>query len=434
MWKWSVFLLCTTLGFAQTILVKTTRLLDVKAGRYLTGQGVLITDGIIRQVGPFDSVRAGAAGATVLDLSGLTVLPGLIDCHTHLLIAAPEKMNGADALILTIAKMSPSKRALLGAHLANEVLNAGFTIARNVGHSGIDGDVALRDAIDNRWVPGPRIQAAGRKIAPEGGQAIPVQAALLDSILKEEFLTATSPEEGRKAVLDNLRVGVNLIKAVADEGARTINQETMRAIVDEAHKAGVRVAAHASSHSGIQIAVDAGVDSIEHADFATEDQFQAMRVKGICLVPTLWPSEITPHWPALVSVDAPPRLKTIDGNTYLKRYSEIQRAKIDLARKVGVKFAFGSDEWFERESQTRGQATLQVLTALAAFGFSPAEALRSATLDAAELLNLQNLAGSIEPNKFGDLIGIEGDPLQQLSDIQNVKFVMKGGRIVRDAR
>ncbi|MCU1235217.1 MAG: amidohydrolase, partial [Candidatus Solibacter sp.] len=180
----SAFLLIAGIGFGQTTLVRTTRLLDVKAGRYLTDQGILISDGIIRQMGPFESLHAGAGNAERLDLSGLTIIPGLIDCHTHLLIAAPEKMNGADALILTFAKLSPSKRALPGAQLARETLESGFTIVRNVGHSGVDGDVALGDAIDNRWVPGPRIQAAGRKIAPQGGQAIPVQNAVLDSILK----------------------------------------------------------------------------------------------------------------------------------------------------------------------------------------------------------------------------------------------------------
>jgi imidazolonepropionase-like amidohydrolase len=435
MCRWSTFFLFAALGFSQTTLVKTTKLLDVKSGRYLTDQGVLIRDGIICQVGPFDAVRSAAPGnAAALDLSGLTILPGLIDCHTHLLIAAPEKMNGADALILTIAKLSPMNRALLGAQLAREDLEAGFTIVRNVGHSGIDGDAALRDAIDNRWVPGPRILASARKIAPEGGQAIPVQSGVLDSILKEEFLTASNPDEGRRAVLANLRVAANWIKAVADEGPRTINLETMKAIVEEAHRGGVRVAVHASSHIGIQIAVDAGVDTIEHADFATEPQFQAMKTKGIFLVPTLWPLELTPHWPDLVAVDAPARLKTINGEVYLKRYAEVQRAKMDLARKTGVKIAFGSDEWFERDGKTRGQATLQVLSALTEFGMSPAEALRSATIDAAEMLHLQNSSGSIEAEKFGDLVGVEGDPLQRLGDIQNVRFVMKGGRVVKDSR
>ncbi len=141
MCRWSTLFLFAALGFSQTTLVRTTRLLDVKSGRYLTDQGILIREGIISQVGPFDAVRAAAAGdPSAIDLSGLTVLPGLIDCHTHLLIAAPEKMNAPDALILTIAKLSPMKRALLGAQLAREALEAGFTMVRNVGHLGVDGD------------------------------------------------------------------------------------------------------------------------------------------------------------------------------------------------------------------------------------------------------------------------------------------------------
>lgn len=431
--RWIVAFLFAALGFAQTTLIKTTRLLDVKAGRYLTDQGILIANGFIQQVAPFDSLRSAAPrDATLIDLSGLTIVPGLIDCHTHLLDAMPERMNGADALILTIAKMSPAKRVLLGAQMAKEDLESGFTIVRNVGHSGVDGDVALRDAINNRRLPGPRILASARKIVPHGGQAIPVQAAVLDAILKEDFLTASNPDEGRRAVLDNLRVNVDVIKVVVDEGARILDLATLKAIVDEAHKVGVRVAAHATSEIGIQVAIDAGVNSIEHADSATEQQFQAMHAKGMYLVPTLWPPELTPHWPDLVAVDAPARLKKMDGEAYLKQYATDQRAKMDKARKAGVKIAFGSDEWYERDGKTRGQATLQLLAALERFGMTPAEALRSATIDAAELLNVQNVAGSIDPKKFGDIVAIDGDPLQRLTDIQNVKFLMKGGRVVRN--
>src|SRR5258708_2684073 len=164
---------------AQTTLVKAGRLLDMAAGSYRTNQGVLIDNGIIQKVGPYDEVRAATPrAATLIDLSGVTVLPGLIDRHAHLLTALPDKMNGADGLILTIAKLTPAKRALLGAQMAKEDLESGFTIVRNVGHSGIDGDVALRDAINNRWVPGPRVLATARKITPHGGHALPVQSAV----------------------------------------------------------------------------------------------------------------------------------------------------------------------------------------------------------------------------------------------------------------
>lgn len=419
-------------AIAQTTLVKAARVLEVSGGRYLQNQGIVIEGGVIKQIASYEAARAAAPNALLIDLGNLTVIPGLIDCHAHLLIAVPEKMNGADGLILTIAKMTPAKRALLGAHMAKEDLESGFTIVRNVGHSGIDGDAALRDAVDNRWVPGPRIIASGRKIVPHGGQAVLVQEGVLDSILKEEYLTTSNPDEGRRAVLDDLRVGANLIKVVADDGRRTLNLETMKAIVEEAHKANVKVAAHATSQIGIQVSIDAGVDSIEHGDSAVERQFQAMHAKGIFLVPTLSTKELTPHWPVLTAVDASPRLKNIDGEAYLNQYVLAERAKMDGARKAGVRIAFGSDEWFERAGTSRGQATLRLLAAMEQFGMSPAEALRAATIDGADLLGIKDYAGSIEPKKFADIVGIEGDPLQRLGDIVKVKFVMKGGHIVRD--
>jgi imidazolonepropionase-like amidohydrolase len=417
---------------AQTTLVKAGRLLDTAAGSYRTNQGILIDNGIIQKVGPYDEVRAAAPQtATPIDLSGVTVLPGLIDCHAHLLTALPDKMNGADGLILTIAKLTPAKRVLLGAQMAKEDLESGFTIVRNVGHSGIDGDVALRDAINNRWVPGPRILATARKIAPHGGQALPVQSAVLDTLLNQEYLTASNADEGRRAVLENMRVGVDWIKVVVDEW-RTLNLDTLKAIVDEAHRSGLKVAAHATSKSGIQAAIDGGVDSIEHGDDATERQFHEMRAKGIYFVPTLWPADLAVRWPGLVAVDAPRRLINMDAEADRKQYKAEQQAKIDLARRVGVKIVFGSDELYDRIGKTRGQATLHLLAALETFGIPPAEALRAATLDAAELLGIKTVAGSIEPKKFGDLVAVDGDPLEHLVALEKVKFVMKGGRVVRD--
>jgi imidazolonepropionase-like amidohydrolase len=419
-------------ALAQITLVKAARVLDVTAGRYLQNQGIAIESGYIKQVGAFDAVRAANPDASLLDLGNLTIIPGLIDCHTHLLMAAPEHMNGADALILSITKMSPTKRVLLGAQMAKEDLDSGFVIVRNVGHSGIDGDVSLRDAINNRWIPGPRILASARKIVPRGGQAIPVAEAHLESILKEDFLTASNPDEGRRAVLDNLRVGADWMKVVADEGARILNLETMKAMVEEAHRVSVKVAAHATSPIGIQVSIDAGVDSIEHADAADEKQLQAMRAKGIFLVPTLWPKELAVHWPGLAAVDAPARLKKMDGEAYLKQMMADQQAKMKLVRASHVRIAFGSDEWYDRDNMSRGQATIKLLAAMEQFGMSPLEAIRGATIDAADLLGVKAFAGSIEAKKFGDLVGIDGDPLQHLADIEKVRFVMKGGRVVRD--
>jgi imidazolonepropionase-like amidohydrolase len=425
-------ILLASKAFPQPTLVHAGRILDVAAGSYRQNQGILIDAGIIRQVGAYDAIRAAAPqNAVLIDLSSATVLPGLIDCHAHLMLSIPDHLNGADGLILTAAKYTPAKRVLLGAQLAKEVLESGFTIVRNVGHSGIDGDVALRDAINNGWVPGPRILATARKIAPRGGQAMPVQDRLLDSILQEDFLTASNPEEGRHAVLDNLRVGADWIKVVIDEGNRRTDVATVKAIVAQAHDGGVKVAAHATSLSAIQTAIDSGVDTIEHADEGTEAQFQAMRAKGIYYVPTLWPKELYILWPNVITMN-PPRRAPIDQEAVMNGFIAEQRTKLDRARKVGVKIVFGSDEVNLRSGKTRGQVTLALLAALEGFGMSPAESIRSATLDAAEMLQIKDRAGSIEPNKFGDLIAVAGDPLEHLTAIESIKFVMKGGRIVRD--
>jgi imidazolonepropionase-like amidohydrolase len=423
------FACCSML--AQPTLVRAGRILDVAGGTYRQDQGILIDSGFIKQVGAFGAIQSAAPNATLIDLSGVTVLPGVIDTHAHLMLSIPEKLNGADGLVLTIAKYTPAKRALMGAQLAKEDLESGITIVRNVGHSGIDGDIALRDAINNQWVPGPRILATARKIAPEGAQAMWVQERLLEPIFKEDFMTASSPDEGRRAVADNLRIGVNWIKIVVDEGPRYLNPDTVKAIVAEAHAGGVKVAAHAVSQRAIQTAIDGGVDSIEHADEGTDAQFQAMRDKGIWLVPTLWPRELFVLWPNVITVD-PPRRAPIDQEAAMKDFIAQQHTKMDRATKAGVRIAFGSDEVNQRPGKTRGQVTLALLAALEGFGMSPAAAIRSATLGAAEMLGIQNYAGSIEPNKFGDLVAVMGDPLQDLHAVESVKFVMKGGRIVRD--
>ncbi|MBZ5537604.1 MAG: amidohydrolase family protein [Acidobacteriia bacterium] len=413
-------------------LVRVGRILDVKSGQYLFNQAILIEGGIVRKIGPIDTFQSGGSeNPVVIDLSNATILPGLIDCHAHLLDAMDPTINGADELTLTITKFAPTKRVLLGAAMAREDLEGGFTTVRVLGHSGIDGDVSLRDAIRNGWVPGPRIVASARKITPYGGQAqvIPLQSGVAQTILDQEYLPVSNPDEGRRAVLENLLVRADLIKVVVDEWPRVLDEDTMKTIVAEAHRVGVRVAAHATSRLGIQVAIDAGVDSIEHADEATAQQFQAMRDKGIYLVPTLWPRDMLVV--ARSTTNPLPGTRPDPEATKDQIVAE-QRAKLDLARKAGVKMAFGSDDWYAWPDKTRGQATRRLLEALQTFGMPPMEALRSATVNAAEVLNVRHLLGSLEPGKYADLIALEGDPLTSLSDLEKVRFVMKGGVVVRD--
>src|SRR5438067_3834645 len=353
-------------GTPAPALVRAGRLLDVRTGAYRSDQGVWVDGGRIRQVGDFAAVAAAAPkDVTIVDLRPLTIMPGLIDCHAHLLAAMDPGLEPSDNLILTLAKETPAKRALRGVAMARELLDAGFTTVRNVGHSGVDGDVALRDAIRSGWIPGPRIAAAARKIAPHGGQALPVQEAIARTLIDQDFLTASNPEEGRRAVLEDLRAGADIIKVVADDWPRVIDEDTLEAIVQEAHRVSVKVAAHATTRVGIQAAIAAGVDSIEHGDEATDAQFQAMRDKRIVLVPTVWPSDMLPVSRTLA---ARPDIEKIK-DTYVAG----ERSKLDRARKAGVTIAFGSDMWFAYADKARGLATMQVLEGMQSFGMPALE-------------------------------------------------------------
>ena len=408
-------------------LIKAGRLLDVRAGVYRADQGLWVEGGRIKQAGAFETVRAAAPrDIAVIDLGTAAVMPGLIDSHTHLLAAMEPGATPQENLVQTLTRDSPAKRALTGAAMARLMIEAGFTTVRNVGHSGVDGDVALRDAIAGGLLAGPRILATGRKITPIGGQALPVQQGLSQAIVDVDFLPVGNPEEGRRAVLENLRVGADALKVVVDDWPRVVADDTLKSVVAEAHRVGVRVAAHATTKVGIQTAIDAGVDSIEHADEATDEQYAAMRAKGIFLVPTHWPREILPIPRALAARP--------DIDTLLDAFLAGERTRLAQAMKAGVKLAFGSDNWFGFADRTRGDATKAVLIAMSGFGVPVPDALRAATINAAELLNVSDSVGTLEATKYADLIAVDGDPLADLGALQQVTFVMKGGAIVRDGR
>ena len=251
----------------------------------------------------------------------------------------------------------------------------------------------------------------------------PAQPAVAQTLIDQEYLTASNPDEGRRAVQEDLRIGVDMIKVVVDDDTRSIDEATMTAIVEQAHRASVKVATHATTKAGIQAAIAARVDSIEHGDEGTDDQFRAMHDKGIVLVPTLWPREILP---IPRSMRARP-----DIDVLVNGWVAEQRAKVDRARKAGVKIAFGSDMWYGYPDKTRGQATRLVLEALASFGVSPADALRMATVDAADLLGLTESVGEVHSGKYADLVAVDGDPLADLHALDQVRFVMQGGVVAR---
>jgi imidazolonepropionase-like amidohydrolase len=416
---------------AKSILLKAERVLDVRTGKYLAGAGVLVENNRIKEVGPLAQVQTHAAkDAQVIDLGTATLLPGLVDCHAHLLTSGTT-LSPQETILNAAAGMSPTARVLMGARNAREDLEAGFTTVRVVGHSGIDGDVSLREAINAGWLAGPRIQAAARKLAPPGGQALQLNPAVADQIVDQEFLQVGSADEARKAVREDLLYGADLIKVVADAGNRFITPEEMKAIVEEAHRAKVKVAVHATTVTGIQAAIDAGVDSIEHGDDATDEQLKLMREKSIFfdITQTFYGGRMR------VMIEKrqvlPPRLQQ-----GLKAYErmEAQRSPALIARilKAGVKFTTGSDMWFDYPDKTRGQATAIMFGALKELGMSPADVIRAATVNAAESLGWQDRIGVLEAGKFADIIAVSGDPLADVTELERVQFVMKGGEVVRN--
>jgi imidazolonepropionase-like amidohydrolase len=356
---------------------------------------------------------------------------GLIDCHTHLLTSGTS-INPQEIIVNAAAGMSPTARVLMGAHNAREDLEAGFTTVRVVGHSGIDGDVALRDAINQGWLSGPRIQAAARKLTPPGGQAVHLNPAVADQIVNQEFLQVGSADEARKAVRENLVYGADLIKVVADDDNRFITAEEMKAIVEEAHRAKVKVAVHATTVTGIQAAVDAGVDSIEHGNDITDEQLKTMREKGIFLDITelLFGGRLR----AMIEKRQVLPAQLQQG---LKAYEQMEAkrtpARIARILKSGVKFTTGSDMWFDYPGKTRGEATALMFGALKDLGMTPADVIRAATVNAAESLGWQDRIGTVEPGKLADIIAVAGDPLVDVTQLEDVQFVMKGGEVVKNA-
>ena len=428
----------TLIAVSLFTLVKAGRLLDPRTGNVRSPAAVLIENGKIKQVGSPAQVQAAAPpGAKTIDLGSATLLPGLIDSHTHLLldvVVPPEAeserhLNGtfAPALLLAIVE-SPIKRAFLGAQMAREDLESGITAVRNLGHSGIDGDTELRDAINAGRVPGPRILAAGRKLITRGDYLQNLNPALSDAILNQEFLFIDGADRARAAVRQNVFQNVDVIKVTADEN---LTVPELAAAVEEAHRNHLRIAIHAIEKAAIRTAIDAGADSIEHGNEATDEQLKQMRDKGIFLdlTPTSYRGffrKITE--PIIVRSPASRSARA----TADARHDQLYDQLVQRVLKSGVKFAAGTDMCWYWPGKTCGQATITTLLNLHAAGMPSLDVIRAITVNAAEMLGWQDKVGAIEPGKFGDLIAVSGDPVADVTELERVRFVMKNGEVVRN--
>ena len=403
----------------DAVAVRAARLLDVRAGKYVANAVVVVRGGRVESVG-----GAVPPGAKVLDLGDRTLLPGLLDAHTHVLLQGDATEAEYHHQIL---REYPAHRVARAVRALKIALEHGFTGLRDLETEGAGyGDVALRDAVEEGVIPGPRMLAVGPGLSTTG--SYPITHFRPDWSFPTGVQICDGADGCRKAVREQISYGTDWVKIYANTaGLRRTPDDwvdsppnwtkaEIEAVVSEAHAHGVRVAAHARSDTGLRLAVEAGVDSIEHGDSIRPEMAAEMARRGIFFCPTLT---------AVHHVSGP---RAAAGCAICAESERIQAKSIANCRKAGVKIVFGTDAggfpWTEINQAKEFEWEVQA-------GMSPIEAIRSATTVAAELFGWQGKAGTVEPGAWADLVAVAGDPLADVSVLSRIDWVMKGGSVVR---
>ena len=405
---------------AKDIYLEAGRLIDVQAGSVLTGQCISITDDKITAIA---SCGPTPKGAERVDWSGFTVLPGLIDLHTHLADA------GQSADLALPLKTSSAATALIGAHNARLTLEAGFTTVRDVGtYRGLT-DIALRDAINAGHVPGPRMFVAGAYITiPKGGGEL--NGVIPNDQLPSDMRlgVASTPEGAAAKTAFLIEQGADFIKTIAtgavlaigtEPGEPELTEDQLRAVVETARAKGVFVTAHAHGAVGIKNAIRAGVRSIEHASLIDDEALAMAKASGTWLVMDIYNGDYIDD------------IGTKEGwpEEYLRKNREttdVQRVGFTNAVKIGVKLAYGTDSGVYPHGQNAKQFAYIVR-----YGMTPMQAIQSATVRAAKLLGKEKMLGAIAAGRFADLVAVKENPLANITALEHIALVMKDGKIVR---
>ena len=407
--------LCSAAGAeAQVTAIRAGRLVDPETGTVSANQIILVEGGTIKAVGPDLSIPAGA---TVINLSNQTVLPGLFDAHTHLCMTTRRERDGGRYYFTTLID-SNAYRAIQGVANARSMLESGFTTVRDVGNAGNYVDSDLRRSINEGLVPGPTIINAGRIIAPYGGQ-FQMQPDKRD-LGNPEYFYADTRDELKKAVRENIHYGARVIKLVVDDQRYIYSVEDIKFVIEEARLAGLKVAAHCWTAEGARNAAEAGVASIEHGVEMTDETMLIAKRNNVALVPTPF-TETDAR-----TFHSPGANKEINERWFID--------PVKRAHQMGVTLVFGPDVIFTTAEYSRGRLSIETIDNWVEAGIPPRVILQALTTNAARLLGVEKDRGALRPGMKADIIATSANPLDQIGTLKSVTFVMKNGKVFKQSK